>query len=103
MYEREKYFRLFFKEANLQLPYLIDKKQMDEVNHLVERGHFLIVKNNFAISEEKKSKDRIPSLEQTVKTYYNFVDQFPKSRYSKEAERIYNNSNEIIKKLKTNG
>lgn len=101
--EREKYFRIFFNEAKVQLPYLTEKKQIDEVNLMIERGHFLIVKNSFAISEEKKSKDRLPALEQTVKTYYNFVDQFPQSRYSKEAERIFNNTNELIKKLKTNG
>ena len=103
LYEREKYFRLFFKEAKLQLPYLTDKKQIDDVNRLTERAYFLIVKNSFVISEEKKSKDRLPYLEKTVKTYYNFVDQFPKSRYSKEAEKIFNNSNDIIKKIKTNG
>lgn len=63
----------------------------------------MIVKNNYLLSEEKKSVEKLPSLEQTVKTYYNFVDQFPRSRYIKEAERIYNNSNELIKKLKTDG
>ena len=103
IYDREKNFRIFFKEAKFQLPYLADKKQIDEVNRLTERAYFLIVKNSFAISEEKKSKDRLPYLEQTVKTYYNFVDQFPKSRYSKEAEKFFNNSNDIIKKIKTNG
>ena len=103
LYDREKYFRIFLKEAGLQLPYIIEKKQLDATNLLTERAYFLIVKTNFAISEEKKSKERLPSLEQTVKTYYNFVDQFPKSRYAKEAEKLYNNSNELIKKLKTNG
>ncbi len=103
LYERERYFRIYFKEANLQMPYLTEKKQIDELNRLTERAYFLIVKNSFAISEEKKNTSRLPYLEQTVKTYYNFVDQFPKSRYSKEAERIFNNSNELIKKLKTNG
>jgi len=103
LYDRERQFRIFFNEAKLQMPFLTDKKQVDAVNRLTEKAYFLIVKNSFAISEEKKSKDRLPSLEQTVKTYYNFVDQFPKSRYSKEAEKIYNNTNEIIKKLKTNG
>ena len=85
------------------MPYIAEKKQIAEVNRLTERAYFLIVKNSFAISEEKKNTSRLPYLEQTVKTYYNFVDQFPKSRYSKEAERIFNNSNELIKKLKTNG
>jgi outer membrane protein assembly factor BamD (BamD/ComL family) len=101
--ERERYFQIFFAEAKAQLPFIIDPKQTANINKWVEKGHFMIVKNNYLISEEKKSKEKLPSLEQTVKTYYNFVDQFPKSRYSKEAERLYNNSSEQIKKLKTNG
>ncbi len=103
LYEREKQFRIFFNEVKVQLPYLAEKKQIDELNRLNERGYFLIIKNSFAISEEKKNASRVPYLEQTVKTYYNFVDQFPKSRYSKEAERIFNNTTELIKKLKANG
>ncbi|MES2620265.1 MAG: outer membrane protein assembly factor BamD [Bacteroidota bacterium] len=101
--EREKYFGMAFNEAKLQLPYIIDQKEKDNINKWIEKGHFSIVKNNYQISEEKKSVEKLPSLLQTVKTYYIFVDQFPKSRYSKEAERIYNNSNALIKKLKTNG
>ena len=103
LYDRERQFRVFLNEAKVQTPFIVDKKQLDAINRLTEKAYFLIVKTNFNISEEKKSKDRLPSLEQTVKTYYNFVDQFPKSRYLKEAEKIYTNTNEFIKKLKTNG
>lgn len=103
IFEREKNFQIFFKEAGIQKPYITDKKKVDDIARLTEKAYFLIVKNNFAISEVKKSSNRLPFLEQTVKTYYNFVDQFPKSRFMKEAERIYNNSTELIKKLKTNG
>lgn len=103
LYDRERCFRLYFKEADLQMPFLTDKTEIEQIKRMTEKAYFLIVKANFAISEEKKSKDRLPSLEQTVKTYYNFVDQFPKSRFAKEAEKIYNNSNEIIKKLRSNG
>ncbi|MDB5283841.1 MAG: hypothetical protein JWO06_2916 [Bacteroidota bacterium] len=101
--ERENYFNAFFVEADHQLPLITDKKEADEITKLVEKGHFLVVKNNYALSEEQKSVKKLPSLERTVKTYYNFVDKFPKSRYSKEAERIFNNSSELLKKLKTNG
>ena len=101
--ERERNFNIFFVEAKAQKPFLIDKKQMDKTQRWIEKGTFLIVRNNFQLSEEKKSKEKLPWLEQTVKTYYNFVDQFPQSKFIKEAERIYNNSNELIKKMKTNG
>lgn len=101
--DREKYFRVFFNELAAEKEYITDKKQLDQLNRLNEKGYFLIVKNYFQLSEDKKSKDKLPTLQQTVKTYYTFVDQFPKSRFMKEAERMYNNSNEQIKKLKTNG
>lgn len=101
--DREKYFRVFFNELAAQQPLITDKKELDQLVRWNEKAYFLIVKNNFLISEDKKSKDKLPSLEQTVKTYYTFVDRFPNSRYMKEAERIFNNSTELIKKLKANG
>ncbi len=100
--EREHYFNAFFNEAKVQMPFIADKSEIDALNQMVEKGHFLIIKNTFAISEEKKTKDRLPVLEKTIKTYYNFVDQFPQSRFMKDAERIFNNTNAIIARLKAN-
>ena len=48
-------------------------------------------------------KQRLQQLEQTVKIYYTFVDLFPNSRYVGDAEKIFNNTNTQIKKLKSNG
>jgi outer membrane protein assembly factor BamD len=101
--DRETYFNIFFNEAKNHLPFITDKRQTAEINQLVEKGYFLIVKNNYGLSEEQKSIHKLQPLEQTVKTYYNFVDKFPKSRYSKEAEKIFNNATEQLKKLKSNG
>ena len=101
--DKEKYFRVFFNELAAQQTQITDKKELEQLVKWNEKAYFLIVKNNFLISEDKKSKDKLPSLEQTVKTYYTFVDRFPNSRYIKEAERIFNNSTELIKKLKSNG
>ncbi len=101
--EREKHFRVFFNELAAQQSLITDKKELEQLVKWNERAYFLIVKNNFLMSEDKKSKDKLPTLEQTVKTYYTFVDRFPNSRYMKEAERIFNNSNEQIKKLKSHG
>ncbi len=100
---REGLFNIFFNEAKAHSAYIIDKKQQAAIAENVEKGYLLIVKSNYQASEEKKSTQKIPWLEQTIKTYYNFVDKFPKSRYFKEAERMYNNSSEQLKKLKTNG
>ena len=62
-----------------------------------------MIKNAYLLSEERKEKQRLQQLEQTVKIYYNFVDLFPNSRYVGDAEKIFNNTNTQIKKLKSNG
>ncbi len=101
--ERENNFNIFFREAKDNLPAITEKPLNAEITQLIEKGYFLIVKSNFQASEEKKGMQKLPLLEETVKTYYNFVDKYPKSRYSKEAEKIFNNSTELLKKLKSNG
>jgi outer membrane protein assembly factor BamD len=101
--ERESNFNVFFREAKDNLPAITDKKETDEVTQLTEKGYFLIVKGNFQASEVRKNGEKLPFLEETVKTYYNFVDKYPRSRYSKEAEKMFNISTELLKKLKSNG
>ena len=91
------------REAKDNLPSIADKRQNDEINQLIEKGYFLIVKAHFQSGEEKKASQKVSDLEKTVKTYYNFVDKYPKSRYSKEAEKMFNISTELLKKYKSNG
>jgi outer membrane protein assembly factor BamD len=101
--ERERNFTLAFAEAEAQKPAITDPKQLKDLADWTEKGHFLIVKAYFLLSEEKRDSQKVSALEQTLKSYYNFVDLFPKSRYIREAERMFNNSTEQIKKIKNNG
>ncbi len=101
--ERQRNFEIAFREAEAQKPLIVDEKQLKDINSRIEKGYFMIIKGNFQLSEEKKQSEKVSTLEKTVKSYYTFVDLFPKSRYIKEAERLYNNSSEQIKKLKSNG
>lgn len=102
MEERERHFLTAFAEANNQKPYLTERQNI-EMARLTEKSHFLIIKNYYLLSEIRKSSQKVATLEQTVKTYYNFVDLFPSSKYLDEAEKIFKNSTEQIKKLKGNG
>jgi len=102
-YQKERSFNIFFNESEAQKPYITDKDELEDIRKWEERGRFLVVKNNYQLSEEKKSNQKLPHLEQTVKTYYIFVDKYPQSRYSKEAERIFKNTTEQLSKLKGNG
>lgn len=82
---------------------ITDPKEQADVNDKLEKAYYLVVKGNFQLSEERKGKDKIPSLNETLKTYNTFVDKYQKSRYSKDAEKIYNTSYEQLKKLNSNG
>ncbi len=101
--DRENSFNIFFREAKDNLPAITDKQENNQITQLIEKGYFLIVKSNFQASEERKKGDKVPFLEETVKTYYTFVDKYPKSRFSKEAEKMFNISTEQLKKFKSNG
>jgi len=101
--ERENAFNLAFAEAKKQAPFISAENQKNYIAQRIEKGHFLIIKGNYQLSEYRKESQKLSALQKTVKTYYNFVDLFPKSHYLKEAEKIFNNTNDQIKKLKGNG
>jgi len=101
--DRETNFSIFFREAKDNLPSITEKKQNDEITQLIEKGYFLIVKAHFQASEEKKGAQKVPDLLKTVKTFDTFVDKYPKSRYSKEAEKMFNISKELLNKYQPHG
>ncbi len=101
--DRERLFKVAVNEVKVQTPFLSTDKEKRELEKLSEKAYFLTIKNNFLISELTKNGQKLTALEQTVKTYYTFVDLFPKSKYMNEAERIFQNSTELLKKLKSNG
>lgn len=100
---RENYFNVFFGQVKKHMAQITDPKEQADVNDKLEKAYYLVVKGNFQLSEERKGKDKIPSLNETLKTYNTFVDKYQKSRYSKDAEKIYNTSYEQLKKLNSNG
>jgi len=64
-----------------------------------EELSFLIVKSNYLLAEksiESKKKERFSN---TVNAYHNFVENFPDTKYSKEAENIYNSTLKELDKL----
>jgi len=101
--DREENFRVFFREAKDNLPSITEKKRNDEITQLIEKAYFLIEKTHFQAGEEKKAAQKVPDLQKTIESYRNFVDKYPKSRYSREAEKMYNISYELLNKYKRNG
>ena len=52
------------------------------------------------MSEISKESQKMGALQQTLKSYYTFVDLFPKSKYSKEAEKMFKQASEQIQRIK---
>lgn len=102
MEEKERHYLTAFAEAKSQAPYLTERQNIEMAKH-TEKGQFMIIKNYYLLSEIRKSSQKEATLNQTIKSYYNFVDLFPNSKYLKEAEKIFKHSTEQLKKLKGNG
>lgn len=58
---------------------------------------YLIVKSNFLLAENSIAEKQAERYQHTVSEYYTFIDEFPKSEYIKEVEKMYKKS---VNKLK---
>jgi len=73
-----------------------DSKYCEESQFLILKSQYLLAQNSI----ETKQKER---FEDAVKFYYKFVDNYPTSKYIKEAEQIFDISKKKLKTNKTNG
>ncbi|MCS6933793.1 MAG: outer membrane protein assembly factor BamD [Chitinophagales bacterium] len=101
--DKEKNYRAAFTEAAQQLPNITDERQKQEISEWTERGYFMIIKNYYLFSETRKGSERESALQKTIQNYYTFADLYPKSKYLREAEKLFYQCTEQLKKLKTNG
>ncbi|NJN41506.1 MAG: outer membrane protein assembly factor BamD [Flammeovirgaceae bacterium] len=68
----------------------------------LEELSFLKVEAQFRFAEQSFLNLQNERYSLVVEFYHDFVDNFPKSLYIKDAEKYYQNSVEKINKLKTN-
>ena len=61
---------------------------------------FLILKSNFLFASNSVNSKKIMRFEESIKSYYTFVDSFKNSKFAKEAEAFIYQC-ERIRKLKT--
>jgi outer membrane protein assembly factor BamD (BamD/ComL family) len=108
--EREKMFQLAIKECNTQLPFIKDPDQAKKCNETIEKCYFGIIKNNFDLGEEASDTNAVRRdikkadfFDQTVKSYYNFVDKYKDGKLFKEAEKLYALASDNLTKLKRDG
>lgn len=66
-----------------------------------EEGMFLILKSSYLYAKhsiKSKQKERYIAA---IDEYYNFASEYPQSRYTKEAESMYNNAVRFVERNKT--
>lgn len=101
------YFKIgYYKSAVVAFDDFIKKypasKYREELIYLkVDSQYQLARKSKVLVLDDdgKLIELRLQRLEEVKKFYYNFVDAFPQSKYSKSAENIYKMSQEKLKEL----
>ncbi len=61
---------------------------------------FLILKSNFLFASNSIDSKKLVRFEESIKSYYTFVDSFKNSKFAKEAEGFYLSSLKELEKLK---
>ena len=65
-----------------------------------EQVLFLILKSNFLFASNSIYSKKLARFEESIKSYYTFVDSFKNSKFAKEAESFYLSSIKELEKLK---
>lgn len=65
--------------------------------HLREDLSVLVLKAKYEMAVESIEEKREERFRDTIDEYYAFMNEFPESKYSKDAERIFKESKKIIK------
>lgn len=58
---------------------------------------YMIVKSNYLLAYNSVEKKKVERFQNTIDEYYTFVAEFPESKFRKEADKLFNNSEEYLK------
>jgi outer membrane protein assembly factor BamD len=98
--EKERIFMEAIRSFNNYGPFIKDEKAKLQARLIMEESHYEIVRTNYQIAQNASGADKEQKLQQTIKSYQNFIDNFAGSKYAKDAEKIYLAAQESLKKLK---
>ena len=80
--------RAFIRDLLNEFP---DTRYREELTYLTIKSHYLYAENSVPAKRQER-------FQEVISEYYVLADQYPQSKYLKEAERFYNRAVEIIKK-----
>ena len=97
-------WQLAIEEIEEQKPQIKEAKQLKKIDQLLEKAHYLWFKNDlFLANESTLNIDKAKYLEESIKTYYKFVDKYKTGKYAKSAEMQFVKASDKLKKIKSNG
>jgi len=92
------------QQIQKQLTQITDEKEVKKANQMMEKVHIIWFKNELLLAKEATDKaNQKKYLEQSIKTYYTFVDKFKDSKYAPRAEKEFLKASEQLKKINDNG
>lgn len=81
----------------------LEERYREEANQLLENSYFQLIKTHYGMAEEFRGNEKLKILEETIQSYYTFVDSYKNSKYQQEAEKLFKKSRSEIEKIKSNG
>ena len=84
---------LYYKSAIITLQNCLsefpDNKYREEIT-------YMILESNYLMAENSIPEKRIERYQSTLDEYYSFAAEFPKSKFSLDAEKIYKSTKQIL-------
>ncbi|MGB1247762.1 MAG: outer membrane protein assembly factor BamD [Chitinophagales bacterium] len=76
-----------------------DEKLKKDAKEVLEEMYFQKIKTNFEHAQESVEAERRDLYNATIDAYYNFNQKYSNSKFTKEADKIFNASEKNLKKL----
>ena len=67
-----------------------------------EEVMYLIVKSSFELAENSVEELRHERYLDTIDNYYNFISEYPETKFKKDVDKIYKASQKFVKSTKKN-
>ena len=101
--ERESALRLMLSELDRQKLLIKDEKQLQQLEKMREKAHFLKIRYDMEYAEALTKEDQLKIYDRAVKNYFIFVDLFRNSRYFPQAEKLFQKAQKAISKQPSHG
>jgi outer membrane protein assembly factor BamD len=90
--------RLYFDMGDYQAAIIAFKNSLSDFPETRHREEimFLILKSSFSLADRSVPERQLERFQNTVEEYYAFIEEFPQSRYIREAENFFKRSVGIL-------